>query len=117
MKDILIYHNPRWSKSRESVKILTDKNLKFKTIEYLKSAMTKEELTKISNLLELKPKDFIRKNETDFKNLNYDSNALNDDNLIIQTIIKHPKILERPIVLANGKAIIGRPPERILEIL
>tara|TARA_Y100001960_G_C14267876_1_gene630769 strand:+ start:172 stop:471 length:300 start_codon:yes stop_codon:yes gene_type:complete len=99
------------------VKILTDKNLKFETIEYLKLSMTKEELTKISNLLGLKPKDFIRRNEIDFKNLNYDSDSLNDDNLIIESIIKYPKILERPIVIANGKAIVGRPPERILEIL
>ena len=111
---ITIYHNPRWSKSRESVKILEQKNVTFKIIEYLKEGISFDEIKMITSLLNIKPKEITRKSEQDYKNLNLD---LDDDFKVIEAIVKYPKMLERPIILNNGKAVIGRPPEKILEIL
>ena len=73
-----------------------------------------DEIKKITSLLNIKPKEIIRKSEQDYKNLNLD---LDDDFKVMEAIVKYPKILERPIILNNKKATIGRPPEKTLEIL
>ena len=117
MPTITIYHNPRWSKSRESVKILEEKKLTFKIKDYVKEGLDSNELINISKYLNLKPIDFIRKSDKDFKQLNLSNEDLNNDNLMIEKIIEYPKILQRPIIIKNQKAIIGRPPECIFEIL
>ena len=117
MSSILIYHNPRWSKSRESVKILEKNNINFKIKQYLKEELTIEELENISKYLNKKPKDFIRTSETDFKALGLTNEELNNDYLVLKKILKYPKILERPIIVNKGQAVIGRPPEAILNIL
>jgi len=96
------------------VKILEQKNVTFKIIEYLKEGISFDEIKLITSLLNIKPKEIIRKSEQDYKNLNLD---LDDDFKVMESIVKYPKILERPIILNNGKAIIGRPPEKTLEIL
>ncbi len=113
---ITIYHNPLWSKSRKSVEILNQKNVQFKVIEYLKTGMTKSELNQISKKLDLRPKDFIRKNDKLFKENNY-TPLLEDDNKTFDLIVKYPKILERPIVVNKNKAIIARPPELLNQFL
>ena len=113
---ITIYHNPLWSKSRKSVEILNQKNIQFKVIEYLKVGITKLELTQIAKKLDLRPKDFIRKNDKLFKENNYIP-LLEDDNKTFDLIVKHPKILERPIVVDKNKAIIARPPELLDQFL
>ena len=110
----IIYHNPRWSKSRESVKILEKKNKDFKIIEYLKEGISSDQIKTIISLLGIKPKDIIRKSEQDYKNLTLD---LDNDTEVTEAITKYPKILERPIIINGDKATIGRPPEKILEIL
>ena len=117
MLNITIYHNPRWSKSRESVKILSETNYNFTIKEYLKTGLNKIELVNISKYLKLKPKDFIRTSEKDFKQLNLTIEEINNDDFLIKKIIEFPKILQRPIIIKNQRAIIGRPPESILEIL
>ena len=96
------------------MKILEQKNVTFKIIEYLKEGISFDEIKLITSLLNIKPKEIIRKSEQDYKNLNLD---LDDDFKVMESIVKYPKILERPIILNNGKAIIGRPPEKTLEIL
>ena len=96
------------------MKILEQKNVTFKIIEYLKKGISFDEIKMITSLLNIKPKEITRKSEQDYKNLNLD---LDDDLKVMEAIVKHPKILERPIILNNGKAVIGRPPEKILEIL
>ncbi len=73
-----------------------------------------DEIKKITSLLNIKPKEIIRKSEQDYKNLNLD---LDDDFKVMEAIVKYPKILQRPIILNNKKATIGRPPEKTLEIL
>jgi len=113
---ITIYHNPLWSKSRKSVEILNQKNIQFKVIEYLKVGITKLELTQIAKKLDLRPKDFIRKNDKLFKENNYIP-LLEDDNKTFDLIVKYPKILERPIVVDKNKAIIARPPELLDQFL
>ena len=116
MKEITIYHNPRWGKSRSSVGILDEQGIKYKIVKYLESPPSIDKLKGIARRLGLKPKDFIRKGEKDYIALNL-SSKLNNDNALFEAMSKFPKIIERPIVVNGEKAIIGRPPERIIEIL
>ena len=111
-----IYHNPRWGKSRKSVEILNNKNVKYNTIEYLKTPLEKQELENIFNMLNIRPCEAVRKNEAEFKDNNI-KDYLEDDKLMIDMIIKYPKILERPIIIIGSQAVIGRPPENIYEII
>ena len=111
---ITIYHNPRWGKSRESVKILEKENKSFTIIEYLKDGFTQDELINLLKKLNLGPADIIRINDIDYKN---NSNTSMSDLELINLIIKYPKIFERPIIIKDDKAVIGRPPENIYKIL
>ena len=113
---MILYHNPRWGKSRESVKILNKKGIYFTTIEYLKSPLTASELHALGLKLGLRPKEFIRNKESEFNNLEL-SDKLNNDKQLIQAIADHPKLMERPILVNGEKAVIGRPPENILNII
>ncbi|MBL4783657.1 MAG: arsenate reductase (glutaredoxin) [Porticoccaceae bacterium] len=113
---IKIYHNPRCSKSRQTLQLLEEKGLKPDIIEYLKAAPSKAELTSVLGLLGLKPRDLMRKNEVIYKELNLKDNALSNEQLV-SAMLENPILIERPIVLANGKAAIGRPPESVLDIL
>ena len=110
-----IYHNPRCSKSRQGLAILEASNISFDVIEYLKNPVSKEELINIIKLLKIKPIDLVRKNEAIWKE-NYKGNSLTDDE-IIGAMVLHPKLIERPIVISNNKAVIGRPPELIKTLL
>ena len=114
MEKVTIYHNPSWGKSRGSVQVLKNQNVEYEEIQYIKNPLTIEELKKIALKLGLHPKDFIRKG--DMKKLNLEINIENDDELF-QNMVDYPKIMERPIIVKGDKAVIGRPPERILEIL
>ena len=113
---VKIYHNPRWGKSRNSVRILEEKKIEYEVVEYLKNPLTKDELKKIINILKLRPKDITRTSESDFIENNL-SEILNNDDKMLNAIIQYPKILERPIIINNDKGVIGRPPEKILEII
>jgi len=112
---ITIYHNPRCRKSRETLALLQDKEDNIIIKEYLKEPPSKKELSRIVQLLEIKPLDLIRKNEAEFKD-NYKGKSLTDDEWL-DAMINHPKLIERPIVLHENKAVIGRPPENALDIL
>ncbi|MDP3312352.1 arsenate reductase (glutaredoxin) [Lutibacter sp.] len=110
-----IYHNPRCSKSREGLAILEESNTQFEVVLYLDQLLTKAELTEIIQLLGISPIELIRKNESLWKE-NYKAKNLTDMELI-KVMIENPKLIERPIVINNGKAVIGRPPEIIKSIL
>jgi len=110
-----IYHNPRCSKSREGLAILETSKLIFNIINYLETPSSKEELTEIIRLLGIAPVDLVRKNETIWKE-KYKGKTLSDSE-IVTAMVDHPKLIERPIVINNGKAVIGRPPEIIKTIL
>jgi len=99
------------------VKILESKKINFNIKNYLIENLSKKELTHIFKLLKLKPKDLLRTKEREFIALDLSEKELNNDDIVIDYIIKYPKILERPIVLSNNHAVVGRPPEKVLEIL
>ena len=112
---ITIYHNNRCSKSRQGLKLLEDSGKEFTVINYLNDVPTVADLKQIIAFLGISPIQLIRKNEAIWKE-QYKSLNLSDAQ-VIEAMIKHPKLIERPIVIHNDKAIIGRPPELILEIL
>ena len=98
------------------VALLDEKKVKYQKIEYLKTGFTKEDILSLSKKLNKKPIDFIRKNDIDFKN-NFQDVGADSDQAIIKLIIKYPKIIERPIVVKGGVAIIGRPVDNVLKLL
>ena len=110
-----IYHNPRCSKSRQGLQILQNSNLQFETIKYLETPVSELELTEIIQLLDIAPIDLVRKNEAIWKE-NFKGKKLSNAE-IITAMVANPKLIERPIVINNGKAVIGRPPEIIKTIL
>ena len=112
---IKIYHNNRCSKSRSGLEILQESGQPFETIKYLETSPTFEELKHIISLLNIKPTDLVRKNEVIWKE-NYKGQELSDSE-IINAMIDHPKLMERPIVINGDKAVIGRPPEIIKTII
>ena len=116
MKNVIIYHNPKWRKSRNSVGILDQKGINYTIIKYLENPLSVLELRDLAQKLKLRPKDFIRKGEIKFKELQL-SSVIEDDEKIFNAIAEHPKLMERPIIINKEKACIGRPPERILEII
>jgi len=116
MSVITIYHNPRCSKSRQSLQLLRDKGIEPNIIEYLKTPLRKDELQNISNRLGLRPKDFVRKNENDFKENDLGKDIENDKKMF-EAMETYPKIIERPIVTSGSKAVVGRPPENILKLM
>ena len=113
---IKVYHNPRCSKSRKSLEILNELGKEYSVIEYLKDTPTIDELRSIYKKMGLHPSYCIRKNETEFKENNL-NRYLEDSEKMIEMMVKYPKIIERPIVVTEGKAIIARPPEKLIEIL
>ena len=116
MNEYIIYHNPRCSKSRQTLQLLRDAGIEPTIVEYLNTPLVKGQLRNISQLLGLRPKDFVRKIENDFKN-NDLSRFLEDDEKIIEAMLSFPKIIERPIVVSGSKAVIGRPPENVQKLI
>ena len=112
---IEIYHNPRCGTSRKGLQILEDSGKDFKIIKYLDDPLSVEQLQKIIGLLKIKPIDLVRQKESIWKE-KFKDKKLSDQRLI-ELMIKHPKLMERPLVINGEKAIIGRPPEKILDIL
>ena len=114
--ETIIYHNPKCSKSRQTLHLLEKRGIKPKIIEYLKTPPSKTEMKKILDLLGLEPRQLMRKQEPEYAQARLDNASLPRDALI-DAMLAQPKLIERPIVLANGKAALGRPPENVLKIL
>lgn len=114
MKKYKIYHNPRCSKSREALKILENAGIDFEVVEYLKTPPKKADLQDILRKLKDPARNIVRTKESVFAELEID---LDNENQIIKAILNHPILLERPIVVTNNRAVIGRPPENILDLL
>lgn len=112
---IQIYHNPRCSKSREGLELLKESGKEFQVIEYMKEPLNKNALISVLVKLKIKPIQLIRTNEAEWKD-NYKDKYLNDDELL-EIMIKHPNLIERPIVINGNRAVIGRPPVLIKDIL
>ncbi|HSG11933.1 MAG TPA: arsenate reductase (glutaredoxin) [Gammaproteobacteria bacterium] len=113
---IRIYHNPRCSKSRATLALLEENDVQADVIEYLDTPPTAGQLNDILDMLGLEPRELMRTHEAEYKDAGLDDSALTCEQLI-DAMIKHPKLIERPIVVKGGKAAIGRPPERVLDIL
>ena len=110
-----IYHNPRCSKSRQGLAILEESGKAFEVIKYLDEALNIKQLTAIISKLGIKPIDLVRKNEAIWKS-DYKGKTLSDDE-IIEAMVINPKLIERPIVINEERAVVGRPPETILNII
>ena len=116
MSKVLIYHNPRWGKSRESVQILNDLNVEYEIVDYLNNPPSADELQSLANKMGLKAREFIRVKEVVFKELDLQPH-LDDDTFMFQKMSENPKLIERPIAVKGDRAVLGRPPERIREFL
>ncbi len=113
---VTIYHNPRCTKSRQTLALLEERGIAPVVIDYLKNPPSEAELDKLLKLLRLEPRELMRKQEAEYKQAGLDDDALSRAQLI-RAMVTYPKLIERPIVVANGKAAIGRPPEKVVEIL
>ena len=110
-----IYHNPRCSKSRQTLKIIQDKNVDVEIVEYLKDIPTVSELKGLLEKLGLEASQIIRKGESAFKE-HFKGKDLSNDQWI-DAMIEFPKLIERPIVVRGNKAVLGRPPENVNELI
>lgn len=110
-----IYHNPRCSKSRQAINILTTHHIEPEIVEYLNTPVSEKEIRSILKMLQISAFDLIRKGEEEYKTL-FKGKELSEEEWI-RTMVSHPKLIERPIVIKDGKAVLGRPPEKILELI
>ena len=111
-----IFHNPRCTKSRQALQLLKDNNCKIEIISYLEIDLKVSLIKDILKKLTLKPRDILRKGEQEYKDNNLKKDNLSEEDLI-NYMIKYPKLIERPIVVKGDRAVIGRPPEKVLELI
>lgn len=116
MADITIYHNPNCTKSRQTLALLKEKGFDPHVVEYLKNPPSAQELKGILNKLGMSAVEIIRTNEPEYRELGLLNSRYTEDGLI-DIMVEHPKLIERPIVVHGNKAAIGRPPENVLGIL
>lgn len=113
---MIIYHNPRCSKSRQTLALIEDAGIEPTIVNYLEASLTEADIRDLLNKLNLEARAIIRRGEEAYKELDLSNSNLSEQQLIA-AIAKHPKLLERPIVVKGNEAIIGRPPENVLELL
>lgn len=113
---VTIYHNPRCSKSRQTLALIEGKGVTPQVVEYLKTPPSREKLQAILDKLGMKPRELLRRGEALYKELGLDDPKLGDDELIA-AMVQNPILIERPIVLSGDKACLGRPPENVIDIL
>jgi arsenate reductase len=111
-----MYHNPRCSKSRQTLELLRAHGIEPEIIEYLKTPPDAKQLEQILVMLDLQPRQLMRSGESEYKDNNLGDPSLERDALI-QAMVEHPRLIQRPVVISDGKAALGRPPEAVLEIL
>ena len=116
MTKAILLHNPRCSKSRQALKLLEEKKENFEIFMYLEEQLDKDFLKKIIEKLAMNPRDLLRTGEPAYKENNLKDTNISDDE-IINLMIAHPKLIERPIYIKGSKAIVGRPPEDVLKIV
>jgi arsenate reductase len=114
-KSVTIYHNPRCSKSRQTLALIQERGIEPEVIEYLKVPPTPKRLGELVDLLGVEPHDLVRKKESAYQEAGLSSSSSREE--ILQAIASHPVLLERPVVVAGDQAALGRPPENVLEIL
>lgn len=110
-----IFHNPRCTKSRETLQIIEESGEMVEVVEYLKTVPSEEELTEIIEILGIKPEELVRKSESIYKE-QYKGKELSSKQWI-KAMVQNPKLIERPIVIKGNQAVIGRPPENVKQLL
>lgn len=113
---LTIYHNPRCSKSREALRLIEERGLEPQVVRYLETPPDAPTLDAILRLLRLEPRELMRRTEPEYEALGLDDPSRSREALIA-AMVAHPRLIERPIVVKDGKAILGRPPERVLDLL
>jgi arsenate reductase len=113
---VTIYHNPQCSKSCQTLELLEGEGIVPKVVKYLEAPPDAATLNSLLNMLNLEPRELMRKGEAEYTDLNLSNPALSREQLIV-IMVEYPRLIERPIVVKDGKAIIGRPPEKVLELL
>ena len=116
MEKITIYHNPKCSKSRQTLQLLRERGIEPIIVEYLKQPLNASQLKRLLKMLQLEPRELMRKKESEYKDLNLADTKLSQESLI-NAMAEHPILMERPIVVVGSKAALGRPPEKVLAIL
>lgn len=112
---VTIWHNPRCGKSREALKLLEAEGITPDIVRYLDETPTETQLKKLLGMLGIGARDLMRTKEAVYKELGLKDVA--DENILIKAMMEHPKLIERPIVIKNGKAVIGRPPEKVITLI
>ena len=115
MAGVTIYHNPRCSKSRETLKLLQDRGIEPEIVEYLKTPPDAQTLERLLAMLGMEPRELLREKEDEYRELGLEEET--DRAALIRAMVEHPILIERPIVAKGGKARLGRPPEKVLELL
>jgi arsenate reductase len=116
MTDITIYHNPRCSKSRQTLQLLRDRGIDPIIVEYHKQPLSPAQIKHLLAILAMSPRELLRKKEAEYTALNL-ANPKLSEGALIKAMAEHPQLMERPIVVAGERAALGRPPEKVLEIL
>ena len=116
MSDVTIYHNPVCGKSRGALDILKERGVDHDVVEYLQAPPSRATLTRILDLLAGPPGDLVRKDKR-FRELGLDAAEYVSRDQVIALLLKHPELMERPVVVRGGRAVIARPSERVLELL
>lgn len=116
MTDLTLYHNPRCSKSRGALQLLEERGLKPTIVRYLETPPSAAQLSDLLGKLGIGARQLMRSGEDEYRTLNLADPGLSEAQLI-EAMVAHPKLIERPILIVGGKAVIGRPPEKVLEIL
>lgn len=116
MTDLTLYHNPRCSKSRSTLQLLEDRGVQPTLVRYLETPPNAEQLRDLLRKLGISARQLLRTGEDEYRELNLADSALSDADLI-DAMAAHPRLIERPILVAGDRAVIGRPPENVLELL
>lgn len=112
---VQIFHNPRCSKSREALNLLQEQNVSVEVIEYLNGDLKKSTLESVLKKMKISAFDLLRKGEDDYKNFIKGKDL--SENEVVNLMIQYPKLIERPIVISGNKAVIGRPPSLVLDLI
>jgi arsenate reductase len=115
MKNIIIWHNAKCSKSREALAILQENGCENEVVKYLETTPDKQEIKKLLGMLEISARELMRVKEDIYKELKLKEET--DDEKLIEAMVLHPKLIERPVIIKDGKAIIGRPPSLVLDFI
>jgi len=116
MSDVEIWHNPRCSKSRAALELLMSRGVEPSVVLYLEEPPSAKRIDEVLGLLGLEPRELMRKGEAPYRELGLDAPGL-DRAALVRALAEHPILIERPVVIANGRAVVARPPERAIEVL